>query len=96
MATSHASQCTRDMTAGRGFIALAALIFGKWKPLPTFLACLFFGFTETMQIQLQSATFGDFEVPIQAIQALPYLVTLIVLVGFVGQSRPPRAIITGE
>lgn len=96
LATSHASQFTRDMTAGRGFIALAALIFGKWRPIPTLFACLFFGLTDSLQIQLQSVSFGSFEIPTQALQALPYAITLLVLVGFVGEAKPPAAITKGE
>lgn len=96
LATCHASQFTRDMTAGRGFIALAALIFGKWKPIPTLFACLFFGLTDSLQIQLQSVTFQGFEVPVQLLQALPYLITLFVLVGFVGEAKPPAAILKNE
>ncbi len=92
LSIAHASQFTRDMTAGRGFIALTALIFGKWKPLPTLFACLFFGFTDALQIRLQSTTLAGIELPVQFIQALPYLVTLLILVGFVGRARPPLAI----
>ena len=92
LSISHASQFTRDMTAGRGYIALTALIFGKWRPLPTLIACLFFGFADAVQIRLQSASFLGMTFPVQLIQALPYLVTLIVLVGFVGRARPPLAI----
>jgi ABC-type uncharacterized transport system permease subunit len=82
------SQFSRNMTAGRGFMALAALIFGKWKPVPTALACLLFGFTEAVQIRLQ----GKGGVPVQLIQVLPYVVTMLVLAGFVGRSRAPRSI----
>jgi len=89
LATSHGSQFTRDMTAGRGFIALTALIFGKWKPLPTFGACLIFGFADALQIQLQGVSILGQTFPVQLIQALPYLLTLVVLVTFVGRSRPP-------
>lgn len=96
LSIGHASQFTREMTAGKGFIALAALIFGKWKPIPTFLSCLFFAFTDAMQIRLQSMQWGSFEMPVQLLQALPYVVTLIVLAGFVGTARPPHAIVTGE
>lgn len=92
LAIAHASQFTRDMTAGRGYIALTALIFGKWRPLPTLFACLFFGLADALQIQLQSVEWNGATVPVQAIQALPYLITLFVLVGFVGNSRPPLAI----
>jgi simple sugar transport system permease protein len=81
------------MTAGRGFMALAALIFGKWKPLPTALACLLFGFADAVQIRLQGvALWGDEPIPVQFIQILPYLVTIFVLAGFVGRSRAPKAL----
>jgi simple sugar transport system permease protein len=82
------SSFSRDMTAGRGFMALAALIFGKWKPLPTALACLLFGFADAVQIRLQ----GVGSIPVQFIQILPYVVTVLVLAGFVGRSRPPKAL----
>ena len=88
-----ASSFSRNMTAGRGFIALAALIFGKWKPLPTALACLLFGFAEAVQIRLQGVSlWGGKPIPVQFIQILPYLVTILVLAGFVGRSRPPKAL----
>jgi len=84
---------SRNMVAGRGFMALAALIFGKWRPLPTAMACLLFAFMEAMQIRLQSLSLaGGFSFPVQLIQALPYLVTVLVLAGFVGHSRAPKAI----
>ena len=87
------SSFSRDMTAGRGFMALAALIFGKWKPLPTALACLLFGFADAVQIRLQGvALWGDRPIPVQFIQILPYLVTILVLAGFVGRSRAPKAL----
>lgn len=88
----HSSQFTRDMSAGRGFIALTALIFGKWKPIPTFFACLLFGLADAAQIQLQGSTLFGFSCPVQLIQAIPYLATLVVLVGFIGRARPPLAI----
>lgn len=87
------SSYTRNMSAGRGFIALAAVVLGKWKPIPVTLACLFFGLTETMQIRLQGVVlWGENPVPVQWIQILPYLVTLIVLAGFVGMSFAPTAL----
>src|SRR5437868_2581774 len=79
---------TRNMTAGRGFIALAALIFGKWNPLGAFLACLFFGASEAISIRMQ----GVVAIPVQFIQIIPYVVTLVVLAGFIGRAIPPRAI----
>jgi simple sugar transport system permease protein len=88
-----ASSFSRNMTAGRGFMALAALIFGKWKPIPTAIACLLFGFSDALQIRLQGVVlWGTDPVPVQFIQILPYLVTVLVLAGVVGQSRAPRAL----
>ena len=75
------SSFTQDMTAGRGFMALAALIMGRWCPLPTVLACLFFGALEALQIRLQGVSlFGGGVVPVQFIQILPYVATILVLV----------------
>jgi general nucleoside transport system permease protein len=87
------SSFARNMTAGRGFMALAALIFGKWRPVPTAVACLLFGFAEAVQIRLQGvAIWGKDPIPVQFIQILPYLVTILVLAGFVGRSRAPKAL----
>jgi len=88
-----ASSFSRNMTAGRGFMALAALIFGKWSPVPTALACLLFGFAEAVQIRLQGVSlWGGKPIPVQFIQILPYVVTVLVLAGFVGRSRAPKAL----
>lgn len=87
-----ASSYSPLMTAGRGFIALAALIFGRWKPLPTVAACLFFGLTDAIQIRLQGSELGGVAVPVQFIQILPYVITLITLAGGLGRSRPPKAL----
>ena len=88
-----ASSFTRNMTSGRGFMALAAMIFGKWRPIPTAIACLFFGFSDALQIRLQGVVlWGTEPVPVQFIQILPYLVTIFVLAGVVGQSRAPKAL----
>ncbi|MBI3535794.1 MAG: ABC transporter permease [Deltaproteobacteria bacterium] len=87
------SAYSRNMTAGRGFMALAALVFGKWKPLPTVFACLLFGFVDALQIQLQGIVlWGTEPVPVQLIQILPYVITILVLSGFVGNARPPSAL----
>lgn len=87
------SSFSRDMTAGRGFMALAALIFGKWRPVPTALACLLFGFADAVQIRLQGVVlWGKEPIPVQFIQILPYVVTILVLAGFVGHSRAPKAL----
>jgi general nucleoside transport system permease protein len=94
LSIGQSSLFTRNMTSGRGFIALAALIFGKWRPVQTMLACLLFGFTEAVTIQMQGVVklpSGD-DIPIQFIQMVPYLLTIIVLAGFIGSSRPPKAL----
>src|ERR1041385_2979806 len=83
---------SRDMTAGQGFIALAALIFGKWRPWPVFGACLMFGFFDAVAIRLQGVRFGTFEVPVQFIQVLPYVLTVVLLAGFIGGAVAPKAI----
>ena len=79
---------TRNMTAGRGFIALAALIFGKWHPVGAFFACLLFGFADALTDRLQNAL----PIPVQFIQIIPYVLAMIVLAGFIGRAVPPRAI----
>ncbi|HEX8264926.1 MAG TPA: ABC transporter permease [Pyrinomonadaceae bacterium] len=94
LSIGQSSLFTRNMTAGRGFIALAALIFGKWKPVPTMLACLLFGFTEAMTNQVQGVfklPSGE-DIPVQFIQIIPYVLTIIVLAGFIGHSRAPKAL----
>ncbi|HET6668895.1 MAG TPA: ABC transporter permease [Pyrinomonadaceae bacterium] len=94
LSIGQSSLFTRNMTSGRGFIALAALIFGKWRPVQTMLACLLFGFTEAITIQMQGVVklpSGD-DIPIQFIQMVPYVLTIIVLAGFIGSSRPPQAL----
>jgi simple sugar transport system permease protein len=94
LSIGQSSLFTRNMTAGRGFIALAALIFGKWRPFQTMLACLLFGFTEAVSIQMQGAVklpSGE-DIPVQFIQMVPYVLTIVVLAGFIGSSRPPRAL----
>jgi simple sugar transport system permease protein len=88
-----ASSFSRNMTAGRGFMAVAALIFGKWRPVPAVLACLLFGFTDEIQIRLQGVVlWGSDPVPVQFVQILPYVVTMLVLAGFVGKSRAPKSL----
>lgn len=81
------------MTAGRGFMALAAMIFGKWHPIGAFWACLLFGFLDAVAIRLQGVALpGVGEVPVQLVQALPYLLTVILLAGFIGRATAPKAL----
>jgi general nucleoside transport system permease protein len=83
---------SRDMTAGQGFIALAAMIFGKWRPYPALGACLLFGLLDAVAIRLQGLRIaGIGEVPVQLIQALPYGLTVLLLAGFIGKAVAPRA-----
>lgn len=81
----------RLMTNGRGFIALAAMIFGKWNPFGAWGASLLFGFTNALQTQLQFLGLDDL-IPHEFIGMLPYVLTVLVLAGFVGQARPPAAV----
>jgi ABC-type uncharacterized transport system permease subunit len=93
LSIGQSSFFTRGMTAGRGFIALAALILAKWQPIPVLLACLFFGFTEALTIPLASYKLASGEpIPTQFVQIIPYVLTIIVLAGFIGLSRAPKAL----
>lgn len=81
------------MTAGQGYIALAALIFGKWRPWQAFGACLLFGFLDAVSVRLQGVPMpGIGVVPVQFIQALPYILTVVLLAGFIGKAVAPKAI----
>lgn len=80
------------MTAGKGFIALAALIFAKWRAWPAFWTCLLFGLLDAVAIRLQGVVLpGVGQLPVQAIQALPYALTVVLLAGFIGRAIPPKA-----
>jgi simple sugar transport system permease protein len=82
----------KDMTAGKGYIALAALIFAKWKPVNAMFACLLFGFLDAASIRLQGTPLPLIgRVPAQFMQALPYVLTVILLAGFIGKAIPPKA-----
>jgi simple sugar transport system permease protein len=81
-----------NMSAGRGYIALAALIFAKWKPWPALWTCLLFGFLDALQFRLQGVSFPLIgEIPVQAIQVLPYVLTIVLLAGFIGRAIAPKA-----
>ncbi|MBI5403520.1 MAG: ABC transporter permease [Ignavibacteriae bacterium] len=85
---SNQNSFSDGMIAGRGYIAIAAMIIGKWKPVNIFIACMMFAFFEALEISLQiSGTF----IPSQIVQMLPYMITLLVLIGFIGKTKPPAA-----
>ncbi len=82
-----------NMTAGRGYMALAAMIFGKWHPVGALWACLLFGFLDAVSIRMQGAALPFIgAVPVQAIQALPYVLTVVLLAGFIGNAVAPKAL----
>ncbi|HCO56018.1 MAG TPA: sugar ABC transporter permease [Pelagibacterium sp.] len=92
LSTAQAASFSREMSSGRGYIALAALIFAKWRPYPALGACLLFGFLEAMQYRLQGVELPLIgAVPTQAMQALPYVLTILLLAGFVGRAIAPKA-----
>jgi len=91
LATSLAAGFNKDMSAGRGFIALAALIFAKWRPWYALYASLLFGLLDAVGARYQNIAIGDFVIPVQFMQALPYILTVVILAGFVGKAIPPRA-----
>lgn len=87
LSIAHLSRFGDGMTAGRGFIALAAMIFGKWTPFGAMGASLLFGFAEAIQMRLQ-----EVGIPTQFVQMLPYILTMVTLAGFIGRATPPGAI----
>jgi simple sugar transport system permease protein len=91
IATALQAGFTKDMTAGRGYIALAALIFSKWRPWYALMATLLFGFLQAIALRYQNIDLGGFVVPVQVMDALPYILTVVILAGFVGRAIPPRA-----
>ena len=92
LSVAQAAGFQPQMSAGKGFIALAALVFAKWRPWPALATCLLFGFLDAAAIRLQGVEVpGIGQVPVQAIQSLPYLLTVILLAGFIGRAVPPRA-----
>jgi simple sugar transport system permease protein len=91
LATGLAAGFGKEMTAGRGFIALAALIFAKWRPWQALGACLLFGLLEAVGNRYQNIDLGFATLPVQFMQALPYILTVVILAGFVGKAIPPRA-----
>ena len=92
LATGLQAGFVKDMTAGRGYIALAALIFAKWRPWYALYACLLFGLLQAVAVRYQNIDLGAFVLPVQFMDALPYILTVVILAGFVGKATPPRAI----
>ncbi len=93
LSIAHHASFIRDMSAGKGYLALAALIFGQWRPVPTLGACLLFAFADAAQARLQGTELPLVGVmPVQLIQALPYVLTVLLLAGFVGRAAAPSAI----
>src|SRR5690606_16377284 len=83
---------TKGMSAGKGFIALAALVFANWKPKNILFTCLLFGFLDSLSIAMHGKTLpGLGAIPVQLWQALPYILTVILLAGFIGKAVPPKA-----
>ncbi|MCA3573888.1 MAG: ABC transporter permease [Aestuariivirga sp.] len=91
ISTSLSSSFVRDMTAGGGFMALAALIFANWRAYPALGACLLFGFLQAVGNFTQGASVGGVQIPVQFINMLPYVLTVVLLAGFIGKSVPPKA-----
>lgn len=87
LSLGHLSSFTREMSAGKGFIALAAMIFGKWNPLGAFLASLLFGLADALQLRLM----GRWNIPPEFLNMLPYVITMIILAGVIGKARSPAA-----
>jgi general nucleoside transport system permease protein len=93
LSIAQSASFVTHMTAGKGFIALAALIFAKWRPLPALAACFLFGLLDAIALRIQGVSLpGVGQVPVQAIQALPYILTVVLLAGFIGKAIPPKAI----
>ncbi|PTW49585.1 ABC transporter permease [Rhodovulum kholense] len=91
LATALQAGFSRDMTAGRGYIALAALIFAKWRPWQALGATLLFGLLQAIALRYQNIELGGVGLPVQVMDALPYILTVVILAGFVGRAIPPRA-----
>jgi simple sugar transport system permease protein len=93
LSTAANAGFVRDMTVGKGYLALAALIFGKWRPGPTLAACLLFAFTDALAARMQGVALPLVGVvPVQFILALPYILTVLLLAGFVGRAIPPKSL----
>ncbi|MCP5075269.1 MAG: ABC transporter permease [Rhodobacteraceae bacterium] len=93
LSISHGANFVREMSAGKGYIALAAVIFGNWNPIRAFWACLLFGFLEAATPRLQGVELPVIgEIPSELMLAIPYIVTVLLLAGFIGRPTPPGSI----
>ena len=93
LSVAHGAGFVREMSAGKGFLALAALIFGRWKPVPVLFACLLFGLLDTVAPRLQGMDLPLIgPAPVALISVLPYAMTVVLLAGFFGRAIPPRAL----
>lgn len=93
LSIAHGGEFGREMSAGKGYIALAAVIFGKWRPWPTLFACLLFGFLGAAADRLQGVSLPLIgQAPTDLMIALPYILTVVLLAGFIGEARPPKDI----
>ncbi|MEQ3624425.1 MAG: ABC transporter permease [Celeribacter sp.] len=91
LATGLQAGFVKDMTAGRGYMALAALIFAKWRPWYALYATLLFGLLQALALRYQNIDLGVITIPVQFMDSLPYILTVVILAGFVGRAIPPRA-----
>ena len=91
LSTALQTSFVRDMSGGRGFLALTALIFANWRAWPALGACLLFGFLQAVANFMQGAHIFGFEIPVQVFNSLPYVMTIVLLAGFIGKSVPPKA-----
>lgn len=91
LATGLQAGFVKEMTSGRGFIALAALIFAKWRPVQAMWACLLFGLLQAIALRFQNLDIFGVTIPVQMMEALPYILTVVILAGFVGKAIPPKA-----
>jgi ABC-type uncharacterized transport system permease subunit len=91
LSTALQTSFVRDMSGGRGFLALTALIFANWRAWPALWACLLFGFLQAVANFMQGVHIFGFEIPVQVFNSLPYVMTIVLLAGFIGKSVPPKA-----
>ena len=91
LSTALQTSFVRDMTGGRGYLALTALIFANWRAWPALFACLLFGFLQAIANFMQGETLFGIAIPVQVFNAMPYILTIILLAGFIGKSTPPKA-----